>query len=280
MRGLLVCGAAGAALFGGTTAVAAERQVQIEDAVARVVVIPEDRADVKVEFLTANPRLPLRVVQQRGRTVIKGDLSGNDIRECRVHNGVATVKVRRLGEVGWNDMPQVIVRTPRKVGVGAGGAVFGSVGRSDSVNLGNAGCGDWTVANTDGALEVSIAGSGDVRTGTARSAAVKVAGSGDVATGQVRGPLNVSIAGSGDVTVASVSGEVEVKIAGSGDVAIGGGRASAMRVSTAGSGDVSFEGEAGSLRASLLGSGDVRVVRVSGPVDKSILGSGEVSIGH
>ena len=47
-------------------------------------------------------------------------------------------------------MPQVVIRTPRDVNVDAGGAVFGSVGRSASLDLGNAGCGDWTIANVDG----------------------------------------------------------------------------------------------------------------------------------
>ena len=45
MRGLLACGAfAAAALMSG--AAAAAPSVQIKDAVARVTVVPEDRADI------------------------------------------------------------------------------------------------------------------------------------------------------------------------------------------------------------------------------------------
>eukprot|EP01030_Chromulinospumella_sphaerica_P025847 gene25847-26012_t len=59
MRTILTLGVAAAALLGATAAQAAS--VEFKDAVARVVVIPEDRADVKVEFLTTNPGLPLTV---------------------------------------------------------------------------------------------------------------------------------------------------------------------------------------------------------------------------
>ena len=42
-------------------AAAAAPAVEIRDAVVRVTVIPEDRADVKVEMLTVNRALPLEV---------------------------------------------------------------------------------------------------------------------------------------------------------------------------------------------------------------------------
>ena len=61
--------------------------------------------------------------------------------------------MRGVGEVSWADMPQVVIRTPRDVDVDAGGAVCGTVGRSASLELGNAGCGDWTVANVEGRHE-------------------------------------------------------------------------------------------------------------------------------
>ena len=48
--------------------------VEIRDAVARVTVIPEDRSDVKVEFLTTNADLPLQVRTVGGETIIDGDL--------------------------------------------------------------------------------------------------------------------------------------------------------------------------------------------------------------
>ena len=240
MRGL-ACGAfAAAALMGG--AAAAAPSVQIKDAVARVTVIPEDRADVKVEFLTRNPSLPLTVTTIGERTVIDGDLDHNRIHSCMVLGGKITVGVRGVGKVDWNDIPQVVVRTPRESRVSAGGAVFGTIGRSESLSFANAGCGDWTIANARGRMELSEAGSGDIH-------------------------------------AASIAGDLNARVAGSGDVHVDGGQARLMSVSVAGSGDVAFGGVAQQLDARVMGSGDVRAAQVTGAVNKTIMGSGEVRTG-
>ncbi|ACG77642.1 putative filamentous hemagglutinin/adhesin [Phenylobacterium zucineum HLK1] len=268
--------AAAAALTAGGAAHAAS--VEIKDAVARVTVIPEDRSDVRVEIVAPNARLPLEVRTLGDRTIVDGDLD-RKIRNCRGSGETQSVDVRGVGDIAWREMPQVVVRTPRDVRVQAGGAVFGSVGRSVSVNLSNAGCGDWTVANVERELKIRQAGSGDTRTGSAGSAVIRVAGSGDVATADIRGGLDVNIAGSGNVAVRSISGPLEVAIAGSGDVTVAAGRATAMTVSVAGSGDVDFRGQAESVKAKIAGSGDVRVREVKGEVSKTIMGSGAVTVG-
>jgi len=264
------CAAAGAA---------SAASVEVKDAVARVTVIPENREDVKVEFLSSNPRLPLQIRSFGGKTIVDGGL-GRRIRNCHGRNEAVRVDVRGVGDVAWRDMPQVVIRTPRDAQVEAGGAVFGSVGRSASLELGNAGCGDWTVANVDGRLRLSQAGSGDARTGSAGEAKIHVAGSGDVWSADVRGPLSVDIAGAGNVSVGSVSGPLEVHVAGSGDVKVAGGHATTMNVAIAGSGDVDFGGVADSLKARIAGSGDVRARQVRGPVSKAVMGSGGVTIGE
>lgn len=264
------CAAAGAA---------SAASVEVKDAVARVTVIPESRGDVKVEFLSTNPRLPLRVRSMGGRTIVDGNV-GRRIHSCRGRGESVRVQVRGVGEVGWRDMPQVVIRMPRDAKVDANGAVFGAVGRSASLELGNEGCGDWTVANVDGRLRLSQAGSGDARTGSAGEAHIQVAGSGDVWTADVRGPLSVKIAGSGNVTVGSVSGPLDVRAAGSGDVKVAGGHATTMSVAIAGSGDVDFGGVADSLKARIAGSGDVHAREVRGPINKAVMGSGGVTVGN
>lgn len=258
----------------------AEPSVKIKDAVARVVIIPENRPDIKVEFLTTNASLPLTVRNEGDKVVIDGDLRMSRINGCNSRNGKTWVKVRGVGEVAYENIPQVAIRTPMDVRVGAGGAVFGDIGRSDSVELGNAGCGNWTVANTKGKLEVSQAGSGDTRTGSASSAEISIAGSGDVSTQAIGGDLEVNIAGSGDVSVASIGGKLEGNIAGSGDIAVAGGRSRAVEVSVMGSGDVTFKGEADQVEVSVMGSGDVRIAKVNGPIKKHVAGSGDVIIGR
>jgi len=279
MRALLVL-AAGAAALGFAGTAAAAPSVKIKDAVARVVVIPEARNDIKVEFLTTNASLPLTVRQVGSETIVDGDLRMNRIQSCDSLMGKASIRVRGVGQVQWEDIPQIVIRTPLSAEVAAGGAVFGSVGRSDRLELANAGCGDWTVANVKGKLEVSQAGSGDTNAGTAGEAEISIAGSGSVRTNAIAGRLEVSIAGSGDASAASVAGDAEINIAGSGDVAIAGGQGRSLEINIMGSGNVTHDGEVGDVEVSVAGSGDVRVARATGAVSKHVAGSGDVAIGH
>ena len=233
----------------------------------------------KVEIISVNPKLPIEVRTFAGRTIVDGNL-GRRIRGCRGAGEGVSIHISGVGDVGWREMPQVVIHTPRDVDIDTGGAVWGSVGRAASVKLGNAGCGDWTVANVEGAMRISQAGSGDTRTGSAGDTKIRVAGSGDTTIGDIHGGLEVDIAGSGDVAAAAVAGPLDVHVAGSGDVKVGGGHASAMTVSIAGSGDVDFRGVADSLKAHIAGSGDVRAREVKGSVSKTVMGSGGVTIGR
>lgn len=289
MRSDLAFGVAVLALAAAGAANAASR-VEVKDAAARVTVIPENRADVKVEFLTTNPALPLQVRTHGDKVIVDGDLRRR-IKGChsarwdidvdgkrRQGESGVQVNVRGVGKVGWKDLPQVVVRTPMNAKVEVSGAVFGSVGRSASLSLDNAGCGDWIIANVNGPLSVDIAGSGDVRAGSARLLKLGIAGSGDVQAQNIAGPASIDIAGSGDVRVASIAGDLNVDIAGSGDVKVGQGRANLMDVDIAGSGDVSFGGAVHTLDVSVAGSGDIRAGSVSGPIRKSVIGSGDIYV--
>lgn len=276
MRVPMMITAVGAVLAAGG-AHAASPSVEIKDAVARVTVIPEARSDIKVEILATHPQLPLQVRTAGDKVIIDGDLD-RKIRSCEGEGDRARARVEGLGDIAYADMPQVVIRTPRHVDVAAAAAVFGVVGKSDSLKLSNAGCGDWLAANVAGPLRVNMAGSGDARLGSAAEATLRAAGSGDISA-QAVGALNVDIAGSGDVRVASVNGPLDVKIAGSGDVKVEGGRGGAATVSIAGSGGVVFNGVADSLKARIAGSGDVRVKAVTGEVSKAVVGSGAVKIG-
>lgn len=276
----------------GLTALAAPAwaspDVEIRNAVARVAVVVEDRADVAVEVEQGAANLPAVKVSRRGdRVIVDGDLGRNAIRQCRSGPASATrpgqgasVEVRNHGRIEVANAPLIVIRTPRAVEVEAGGAVFGSIGRgATSVDLGSAGCGGWVVANVDGALSIAVAGSGDVRAGTSRQLEVSIAGSGDVSTAGT-GAAEVSIAGSGDVSIASVNGNFEASIAGSGNVAVRGGRADRFEVSIAGSGDVDFNGPANSAEVNLMGGGDVNIGSVSGTVERNVMGGGRLNIGN
>lgn len=275
MRLLTAIAATGATFFAAGAADAAS--LEIKDAVARVTVIPEARSDIKVEILSSNASLPLAVRTRGDRTIVDGDLD-RKIRSCNGVGGKAWVSVQGVGRVAWADMPQIVIRTPKDAVIEAGGAVFGSVGRTTSLKLSNAGCGDWTVANVAGKFAFSQAGSGDVRVGSTGEAQLRSAGSGDIDIAKVSGPLDVDVAGSGDVDVGELTGPLDVRIAGSGNVDIDAGKAPTVNVSVAGSGDVSFNGAAGDVKARIAGSGDVRVKSASGRIDKTVLGSGSVIV--
>ena len=45
-----------------------------------------------------------------------------------------------MGEVRYENMPQVVIHMPRAVAVQSSGAVYGAVGRSASLDLENSGC--------------------------------------------------------------------------------------------------------------------------------------------
>lgn len=273
---------AGVALLGSAGGALAAPEVEIEDAVARVTVIPENRSDIQVEVVQGSAGLPIVTVERRGDKVfVDGHLKGREIGDCSGGDGRAMVTVRKVGRIDIErQAPRVTVRTPMDVDVEASGAVFGNIGRARSVELSNAGCGDWRISNVQGELDVSSAGSGSTLAGTAGRAELRMAGSGDARVVSVRNGLDVKIAGSGDVRVREVRGPLEISVAGSGNVVVEGGRAAEAKVEIAGSGDVQFDGEAASLNASIAGSGDVRFQRVSGPVNRRIIGSGEVRVGR
>lgn len=298
MKAILLSAAAAATVAAALAGPALARpgpEVEIEHAVARVVVIVEDRADIGVEIEQGASRLPALRVQRRGSDVrITGGLGrrmagfrfGDDIRDCRsgpdqTRPGQgASVEVRGLGRINLDDAPRIVIRAPRDVTIEAGGAVYGSIGRgAASIDLGNGGCGDWVVANTDGPVEISSGGPGTMMIGTSRSLDLSLAGSGDVTAGAT-GRLDLSLAGSGSATIAEANGDVDISIAGSGETAIRRGRAPNLEISIAGSGDVDFGGTAGDVSVSIAGSGDVRVAEATGSVSRSVIGSGDIRIGR
>lgn len=285
---VIIASAAAAVALAALAAPASAEEVHIKNAVGRVAVVIEDRADVAVEVEQGASGLPAIKVSRRGRDVIiDGDLGRGGVRNCHAGQARAAqpgqgalVEVRGHGRIEIADAPLIVIRTPRAVKIETGGAVFGSIGRgATSVEVGTAGCGGWTIANVDGALNISVAGSGDVRAGASRSLEVSVAGSGDVSVGAT-GAAEISIAGSGNVSIASVTGNFESSVAGSGDILVRGGRADRLEVNIMGGGDVDFRGPAATAEINVMGGGDVRIASVSGTVERNVMGGGRITIGN
>ncbi|WP_312813868.1 GIN domain-containing protein [Brevundimonas sp.] len=289
IRTTVCMGVATAALLVAGSASA--QSVKIENAVARVIYVVEDRRDIAIEVSNETGATPALQMSRSGDDItIRGNIGGrrNTIRINECHSGRSRAPQSSPGEgasvtiegrrVALSDAPMIVVRGPRTVKISTTGAVFGSIGRgAQSVELGSGGCGDWVVANVSGASDISIGGSGQVWSGSAQRLKVAIGGSGDVRAGRVEA-LEVAIGGSGDVTVQEVNGPVSVAIAGSGDVSVSGGRVSDLSAQIVGSGDVDIATTVQDASVGIMGSGDVRIQRVTGNVSKRIAGSGEVRI--
>jgi hypothetical protein len=278
----------------------ADDALRIEHAAARLVVIPEARADVVYTIQPGRSDLPpIKARRDGGVLVLDGGLGGGFMGHSRIRGcdgwGVQhvqdealvwrspqrkSVRIEGLGSVKLEDLPTITAHVPLDAKVAAGEAVFGQIGPSRSLDLGAAGCGDWSVAEVKGLAKFALSGSGDVWAKSAGETHAAISGSGDVHVGAVNGALHAAIAGSGDVKVGRLDGPLSAKIAGSGDVIVDGGHAPTLAAEIAGSGDVKFRGEAGAVNASIVGSGDVDVARATGPVAKHVAGSGEVNVGR
>ena len=278
MRLAIAFFAAAATLAATAGAATAAPSVEIKDAVVRVTVVPEDRADVKVEMITTNGALPLEVRTVGSRTVISGNLA-HRITDCHTRGDHPSAHVRGVGDIRYEAMPQIVVHTPKAVAVETNGAVYGTVGRSGSIDLDNAGCSAWTLADVAGEAIVRASGAGSVRMGSAGHLQAKLSGAGSLRATTVRQGLDATLSGAGSVDIESLSGPMAAHVSGVGHIKVAQGHATAMEASVSGVGSVDFGGDAQSLNASISGFGGIRVKAVSGPVSKSISGGGHVSIG-
>lgn len=275
MRFLVVFAAAAAVMSAGAAEAAT---VEIRDAVARVTVVPSDRSDVRVEITRPNPDLPVQVTRVGDRTIVDGDLA-RKIHDCDGMSEKGGVRVRGVGRVRWDEMPQVVIYTPRDVRLSANGAVAGVVGRSASLELRNSGCSSWTVADVAGDAEVRESGAGSIRMGEARRLDLNLSGAGHVRAARARQGLDAQLSGAGGVRVDAVEGPVSARVSGVGQVKVAGGHATLLRASVSGIGQVEFEGVADELDATISGLGKIRVNEVTGRVSKSVSGGGSIWVG-
>lgn len=254
--------------------------VELRDAVARVTVVPQDRADIKVEIVRANPQLPLEVRVEGDRTIVDGDLR-RKIRDCDGMDDRPRVRVRGVGRVSYEEIPQVVIYTPRSVDLSAGGAVQGAIGRSASLRLRNSGCSAWTVADVSGEAQIHQSGAGAVRMGASERLDIRLSGAAHIHATRVRsGGLEAQLSGAGGVQVDEVRGPMNARVSGVGQIEVEGGRATLVRASVSGIGQVEFDGSAEDLDASISGLGSIRVKEVTGRVTKSVSGGGSVRVGN
>lgn len=253
----------------------AHTEVELTNIAARVVVTPENRADVELKVVYGAAKVPVIMVRTKGNTLVAdGKLKGRNL-NCKAGG----VTVAGLGQVASADLPTVYIKVPMDAKVSAGGATYGTVGASKTLEFSEGGCGNWQIASVAGQAQINIGGSGDINLVDTADAEVNIGGSGNFTANSV-GALEANIGGNGDIAINKVNGTISVNIGGSGDVKLASGSAPSMEVNIAGSGDVRFGGETKSLEVNIVGSGDVRVRSVNGNIEKSIMGSGNVIVGQ
>jgi len=255
-------------------AASAHTEVELKNIAARVVVTPENRADVELKVTYGAAKVPVIMVSTKGSTLVAdGKLKGRQL-NCKASG----IDIGGLGSVAAADLPTVYIKVPMDAKVSAGGATYGKVGASQTLEFSEGGCGNWQLGDVTGKAEVNIGGSGDVSLTRSSDVEINIGGSGNFIATSVNA-IEANIGGNGDIMVGQINGPVEINIGGSGNVKLDNGVASKMEVNIAGSGDVRFGGEAKALEVNIVGSGDVRVKSVTGNISKSVMGSGKVIVG-
>jgi len=257
--------------------------VRLEKLAARVVVIPENRANITAEVRAGKGDVAKPVLRTVGADmIVTGDLTEEQLRSCSKSGDdpmKGVMKLSKRKNVRVEDLPVVTVRVPMDVTVVADGAVVGEVGASRSLNLTQRRCGAWRIGDVSGRLKLELEGFGDFHGGSAGEAAIDLEGMGDVTLRSTRS-LTASLEGMGDLTLDQISGPVDVSLQGMGDVRIKGGRATTFKARLEGMGDVRFDGVVDTLDASADGMGSVRVAEARTVVRKSQSGFAKVKIGR
>lgn len=212
---------------------------------ARIVVVPENRADVAIEGSAA----PFEVTREGLELALTDGSAPNDGAKCRPAAAPA-------------DLPVVTIRTPLAVDIYSQGAVVGEIRAAHSLRLASGGCGAWRAAASAGPAELVQAGGGSI------------------ALGEARMGLNARLTGPGSITVGNAAGPLSVDVEGRGQFRLGDGVTQRAFLHLDGPGVIDHRGRVGTLRAELEGSGDIRVATVTGQVQRKLQGTGEVTWGR
>ena len=187
-------------------------ELRIEHAAARVVVIPEARADVAVT-VRAGKSGPAPTMRRDGKfLVVDGGVAGAG------QGGLFDFSDGSRCKTAPADLPLITVRAPLNARITASGAIQGQVGPSRSLVLNTTGCSHWTAAAVNGLLAVSVKGPGAVTVaGNANRAELSVDGPGSINhTGEI-GELDATTIHNGKIRAHVVYGEAESQ----GDVVYG-----------------------------------------------------------
>jgi hypothetical protein len=272
MRALLGTGAAALALAMAGQAAAAE--LVFDETVARVVVIPEARADIQVEVRPGRNGAPaLRVVRIGDRVSVSG---GSRVRQCNFDGDSGWIKLKGGPRIDMDDAAYVTVRAPRDVRISGGGAILGSIGRSQTLRLDQSGCANWTAADVSGDLHAALSNGASLKAGAARTAHLTATNGGAVRV--VRAERLEATAVGGGVVKANTAGVVVATATGGGMVSIEGGASRSLAGTAAGGGHIRHNGRVGELDADASGGAVIRVAQAGRVLSRSARGGSSVVV--
>ena len=259
----------------------AETRLEVRHAAARMIVIPEARSDISWTVQGGRAGLPALQMRREGDKLILDGGLGEDHWRSRVHGcdlADHSVRIDGVGSVKLADLPVITAHVPLDARITAGEAVFGEIGPTRSLSIGNGGCGDWKVGPVQGLAHVALGGMGSVRLDRVGDADVDLGGMGNVSLASA-GRLHVNIGGSGSVRAGEVTGDLHANIGGRGDIQIERGSTPHVYANIAGSGSIVSGGTVGAVNATIMGSGNIKAREITGPIHKMVMGSGTVRAG-
>jgi len=258
-----------------------DKTLVIENFVGRVDIQTEEGANLDVREQGNAGSVSY---EETGKTLeIDGGIKKPDSKKCVGYYGKfswKSDKSERKGEFGgYRDLetfPKLLVTAPDDVTLVIRNSIlFGTAGNLGAADIEDRHCSKFTMGDIDGALSLSISGSGDFTGGNVGDADVSVRGSGDADFGDAR-RVDIGISGSGDVTFENV-GPASIELSGSGDIELGTVQGSIV-VAVRGSGDVNTGDVYGGADLKSSGSSDIEIKSIDGPLSVISRGSSTIEI--
>eukprot|EP01042_Synura_sphagnicola_P033897 gene33897-43491_t len=159
----------------GASAASAHTEVELKNVAARVVVTPENRTDVDLKVVYGAAKVPMIMVHSEGdKFVADGKLKMRSV-NCDGDGA----RISGLGTVAQSDLPTIYIKVPLDAKVAVGGATYGKLGASKTLDFSEGGCGNWTIGTVSGKGEINIGGSGDLVAGQIGDLEINIGGSGN-----------------------------------------------------------------------------------------------------
>ncbi|HLZ67383.1 MAG TPA: DUF2807 domain-containing protein [Aliidongia sp.] len=184
-----------------------------------------------------------------------------------VFAGGETASVSRKRQVCTSDGPKVTVSVRVPAGM--------------PLDIKSGGSTDYTIGAVGGPLDAHLAGAGNLKAEAVSDLYLTIAGFSNARLSQVTGATDIRIAGSGDVKIGSATmPSLKIDVRGSGNVQVDQGQIGTLDAGVTGSGNLNIKAVVKDANLSSVGSGDIQVAKVTGSLQTNKAGSGSIRAGR